>query len=281
MRVKLLTAGLLAAAGLLAGSASSQAGDVFRLAIPAGDDTPTMKLGEVDASADTLDVWRGGFHGGFRGGFGGFRGGFGGFRGGFGGYRGFYGGGYRGFWGGGYRGFYGGGYGYRPWYGSWYGYQPYYYGGYGYAGYPLYYGSYYGGCYPIAGISPDTATTTFSLQLGSTALRAQLQPGPSAAVQAAPSGSAPYPAPSNSAPPAPNAGTYEYDGGPRAPIPLPKGEPATPRTDPVPMNTQPAVPLEGRSVSIPAVVRTTPKYTYPAYGEQPRSTPITSGQAKR
>jgi hypothetical protein len=264
MRVKLLTAGLLAVAGLLAGSASSQAGDVFRLAIPAGDNTPTMKLGEVGPDADTLDIFRGGFRGGFGGGF---RGGFGG------GFRGGFGGGFRGgFVGGGFRSFYGG-YGYRPYWGGFYGYRPYYWGGYGYgySGYPNYlYSGYYGGLCPIGGVSPGIATTTFSLQLS-----------PAASVQGVPSGSAPYPAPSNPARPAPNDGTFEYDGGPRSPIPIPRGEPSTPRTDPAPVNPQPSVPLEGRPVSIPATVRPAPKYTYPAYGEQPRASTDSARQVKR
>jgi len=269
MRVKLLTAGLLAVAGLLAGSASSRAGDLFRLAIPTGDNTPTMKLGEAGTDADTLDVWfRGGFHGGFRGGFYG------------GGYRGFYGGGY----GGGFRGGYGGfgGYGYRSFYGNYFAYRPYYWGGYGCYSYPSYYYGGYGLC-PIGGESPTVASTTFSLELGSGGLQAQLQPAPSASVQPAPNGSAPYPAPSTPARPAPNEGTFEYDGGPRTPIPIPKGgeQPSTPRTEPAPMNTQPPMPLEGRPVSIQAPVRTAPKYTYPAYGEQPRTSTDSARQVKR
>jgi len=280
MRVKLLTAGLLAVTGLLAGSASSRAGDLFRLAIPAGDNTPTMKLGEAGTDADTLDVWfRGGFHGGFRGGF-------------YGGYRGFYGGGFRGFggYGGGYgyRSFYGGygGFGgYRPFYGSSFAYRPYYWGGCGYYGYPSYWYGNYGFC-PIGGASPALASTTFSLELGSGGLEAQLQPVPAPSVQPVPNGSAPSPAPSTPARPAPNEGTFEYDGGPRTPVPIPRGEPSAPpapRTDPAPMNLQPAVPLEGRPVSIQTqtTVRTGPRYTYPAYGEQPRTATDGSRQAKR
>jgi len=262
MRVKLLTAGLLAVAGLLAGSAGSQAGDVFRLAIPAGDDTPTMKLGEVAPDADTLDVWRGGgfrggFGGGFRGGFGGFRGGFGGFRGGFGGFRG----GFVGFRGGFVRGGFGG-FGGQPFF--WGGGQPFFWGG----GQPFFWN---GGLTPFCGDSPGFATTTFSLQLG-----------PTASIQGFPSGSAPYPAPSTPVQPGPNNGTFEYDGGPRSPVPIPRGESSNPPTDPAPRNVQPPVPLEGRAVSIPApAVRPAPRYTYPAYGELPRASTDSSRQVKR
>lgn len=264
MRVQVVTAGLLAVAGLLASAAVSEAGDVFRLALPAGDDTPAIKLGQIDANADTLDVWRGGF-GGFRGGFGGgFRGGFvGGFRGGFGGgfYRGGWGwGGYRpwGGWGG---WGWGGGYAYRPW-GGW---------SYGWGGYPwVGYGGY--GCWPCSDISPGVSST-FTLSLGPTTLPFQSQ-----AIAPPQVGAPVAPAP---ALPAPNGGTFDYDGGPRSPVPLPGTDPAAPRRSaPPPTNVQPSAPLEGLPVSFPAV-RTAPKYTYPAYGEQPRSTSNPGLQVKR
>ncbi len=255
MRVKLLTAGVLALTGLLASTAASQASDVFRLAIPAGDDTPTMKLGQVSPEADTLDVWHG-FHGGFHHGFyGGFHGGFGGFYG----HRGFYGGfGYRPFYGlggyglggyglGGYGlGGYGWGYGYRPFYG--------YAGSYGY-GYPgAYYYSSPGCFFSIASTSP---APTYNLNLATAPVPVQ---------------SAPLPSTQAPATPAPNGGTFRYDGGPRSPVPLPDGTQATPPSNPAPTNpaprTRPSLPLEGRPVSITISQPTPKKYTYPAYGER-------------
>jgi len=232
----------MATVGILLGAAAVQAGDVFRLALPSRDAVPAMKLGEVTPEAETIDVWRGG---GFRGGYhGGFRGGY------YGGYRGGYWGGYRGgYWGGGVRvyGGYGGfgGYGYRPYY------YPQVYAGYSY--YAPAYSYYY--C-PISEVTPGIAST-FSLKVtpaGPSISAAQPVPVPSVTT---PVPVAPLPQPT------PGDGTFPYDGGPGAPVPLPKA-------DTQPMNTQPSVPLEGRPVSIPAT-RATPKYTYPAYGEQPRS----------
>lgn len=264
MRVKVMMAGLLAVAGLLASSAAGHAGDVFRLGLPAGEQAPTLKLGEMNPNADTVDAWfRGGFHGGFhgfRGGWGGgwgWRGGWGGgWRGGWGGW----GGGWRGGWGGwGWRGGWGGYYGgYSPWVGlgcyssPWVGYSCY--------SYPSVSYSYYGGFCPISTTSPGVVST-FSLNLGPTTLRAQTQPGVPTPV--------PAPQPGNGAP---NNGTFNYDGGPRSPVPLPSpgSDQAPPRSEPAPMRSQPTVPLEGRPVSIQVVRPTPKKYTYPAYGERSR-----------
>jgi hypothetical protein len=66
----------------------------------------------------------------------------------------------------------------------------------------------------------------------------------------------------------PNAGdgTFPYDGGPKAPAPMPREE-LQPRGAPPSTFT-----LEGRPVSLPARGA---KWTYPAYGEQPkRVTPV-------
>jgi hypothetical protein len=52
-------------------------------------------------------------------------------------------------------------------------------------------------------------------------------------------------------------GTFEYDGGPANPVPMPQAEPA-------PNRTAPAIP-EGRVVSI---TTKSPKYSYSAYGEK-------------
>lgn len=265
MRVNVLTAGLLAVAGLLASGAASQAGDVFRLALPAGGDVPALKLGQIDTNAETLDVWRGGF-GGFRGGFGGFRAGFGfgGFRGGFyGGFRGWGGGwgGWRGGWGG-----WGGGWG--GWRGGWGGWG----GGWGYSCYQPYWGCGYGWCgspwvslgcnngfCSISDTSPGIASN-FTLSLGPTSLRVQTP-------QALPA------QPGTLQQPSPNGnGTFNYDGGPRSPVPLPRSDQSAPPVNPAPKSVQPSVPLEGLPISYPApaVVRTAPKYAYPAYGERAR-----------
>jgi hypothetical protein len=61
----------------------------------------------------------------------------------------------------------------------------------------------------------------------------------------------PTPAPGQAAP-----GTYPYDGGPANPVPPAKRENKPPNA---------TMPLEGRTVSVPGA--TTPRYTYPAYGE--------------
>jgi hypothetical protein len=241
-----------------------RAGDTIRLDLPSKD-APTMTLLDDGQGADTVEArgrgFGGGFHGGFHGGGfhgggfhgGGFRGGFHsgfrggfhgvGFRGGFVGSRRFVGFGRFGF----ARGFYGGfGRGY------WGGYWPYYGGGYsGY--YPCYagYGSYYPGgyCpgvyyYPCVNGTSVTYSTLAPLGLG-------VQVSPGAGQPLVPD--APVPG---------EDGTYPYDGGPQNPLPAPR---TMPRADPT--TAPPALPLEGRAVSLP---RTTSKYSYPAYGEKPR-----------
>jgi hypothetical protein len=60
--------------------------------------------------------------------------------------------------------------------------------------------------------------------------------------------------------PKPNDGTFQYDGGPANPVPMPQVEPAPSRAVPV-------IP-EGRVVSI---TPKSPKYSYSAYGEKPES----------
>jgi hypothetical protein len=60
--------------------------------------------------------------------------------------------------------------------------------------------------------------------------------------------------------PKPNDGTFQYDGGPANPVPMPQVEPAPSRKTPV-------IP-DGRVVSISAK---SAKYSYPAYGEKVES----------
>ena len=69
------------------------------------------------------------------------------------------------------------------------------------------------------------------------------------------------PAPRRSRPAQPD-GTFQYDGGPTSPVPMPQAGPEPSRTSP-----RTIVP-EGRVVSLPAK---TPKYSYAAYGEKPQS----------
>jgi len=246
MIARMWTAGLLACAGVLIGTTAGQAGGVFRLNLTASVDAPTLKLGEAAPEADTFDVrgFRGGcFHRGYCGG--GFRGGYsGGFRGG---YYGGYAGGYCGGYAGGYYGGYVGGYCAPRCYSYC---APVY--SYGYCTPSVYY--YY---YPISTVT-SVPTTTFSLRIAPLVPGIRTQPELTAPLTQAPS-NAPVPVPR----PLPGNGTYDYDGGPRAPIPMPRAEPA-------PTNTQPTVPLDGRPVSLP-IRAATPKFTYPAYGEVPRT----------
>jgi hypothetical protein len=72
------------------------------------------------------------------------------------------------------------------------------------------------------------------------------------------------PAPTETLLPAPRpmpkeGGTYQYDGGPANPVPMPPADPAPSRLRPAPV-----VP-EGRTVSLQAAA---PKYQYAAYGEK-------------
>src|SRR5205807_1207764 len=57
-------------------------------------------------------------------------------------------------------------------------------------------------------------------------------------------------------------GTFPYNGGPSAPVPLPGDAP-------IPQKSAPIDPAQGRVVSIPARL---PKYTYSAYGQKPADT---------
>jgi hypothetical protein len=77
----------------------------------------------------------------------------------------------------------------------------------------------------------------------------------------------PYAQRQDSAPPAGSL-TYPYDGGPADPVPMPKA----PQTEEKKPSAPPMVPLEGRTVSLPAKPAAKPKYTYPAYGEEPGRT---------
>jgi len=292
-----ILAGLVAALGLFALAPAAGAGDTFRLDMPAGQATThTLNLkGDEDADLLATRYYHGGFRGGFYGGYGGYRGfarpyygGYRSFYGGYGGYRGFGGyGGYRSF----YRPYYGGFY--RPYYGGFY--RPYYYGGFGGYGYPYYgissYSYGYGyGYYPCAGTTvvgttPLVTTLSVSPTLsngGSVIIPQTTAPGgstiypgtPSAPPTMPPSNSTIYPS-TPSAPatmPPSTDGTFLYDGGPTAPVPMPKVE-----SEPMLRPNMEIRPATERMVSLdlhPADSSTPAKgkWAYPAYGEEPRRT---------
>jgi hypothetical protein len=285
MRARVWLAGVLALAGLSAGTSIARAdSDTFRLAMPANPQAgaPTVNLALTpEKDADTVDVrgWHGGWHGGWRGGWGGWRGGWGWGRGGWGYGARFYGG-----WGGWGRPYY-----YRSW-----AYYPRYYGGYGWGGYgwggyygiysyPSYYYSFpyyynYGYnpyCYWIGNTTTQTPVVSLSINPGRVAIQSQAlsSANPYLTPNTIPNPYAtnPYAGPANTLPNTPRTveePTYPYDGGPRSPVPLPQTTPQQP-TPAQPMNTPPTLPLEGRSVSLP-VQKT--QWAYPAYGEAPRVT---------
>jgi hypothetical protein len=264
--------GLTGVAALLAGTQVASADDVIPLKGTASYNAQTVTLGNDGNS--TTELMRGGgggrggggFHGGgFHGG--GFRGGYGGFRGGYyGGFRGGYYGGFRGGYYGGFgRGYYGGYGGYYPYYSGYY--YPYYssyypyYGGYGYGGYGglgYGYGSYYG--------SPYYNTWVGNSQY------AYAQPYLSSVT---PYGTAPvinnygYNGYNGNLPPMPQVqsgdGTYPYNGGPTAPVPIPQNQVN-------PAKTAPAAPTTLRLVSTPGQQQQQQSpYSYPAYGEDTRT----------
>jgi hypothetical protein len=243
MLCRAIPAGLLAAAGLLAPAA--QAGDLMRLDLKkAPAPTASLSLNLDGDEADTLDAaYRGGYrYGGSYGYRGGYR------------YGGSYG--YRG----GYR--YGGSYGYRGYYGGYYPRYNYgYYPRYNYGYYPGYYYGYYAPYY-YPGVSISVYRPAYYYPIDTSAApmppAAALDYGPGT-YGGAPSAE-PLPAPR---PVAPSQGTFPYDGGPRAPVPMPKSDPAPTAAPPA------AVPLEGRSVSLPGKPA---KLSYPAYGEPPART---------
>jgi len=282
----LLAAGLVA----LAGSGTVRAdNDTIRLGTAASGAAGGASV-DVDT---TLVYWRGG-HWGYGGGWG-----HRGYGGGWAGYRPFWGGYHRAF----YRPFWGGGYGYRPFY------RPYVYGGYyQYGGYsqpcygsgyysggysqPYYGSSYYsGGYYPCVGqtVSPAVVVAQLPLpvQYATPTSLPYVQYGaptsPPYQVLSAPQ-LLPRPA-GVPVQPGPDA-TFQYDGGPAAPLPLPGAEQVDPASGP-----RPAVPLQGKLVHVqkqttggstqftthyvslggtPPAAATAPRtYTYPAYGETP------------
>jgi len=268
-------AGLALVAGF-ALTPAAHAGDTYRLDLPQSATTSTLDLRGIDSDDDLIATryYRGGFHGGFSGGYHGH--GYGGYRGaGFVGYRGYGYGGYRGAGFVGYRG-----YGY----GGYRGYYAPYYGGFAYSGfYRPYYAPrvFYGASYYVPptysfGYWPCSDTEVVpsmppAISLGITptpSLQGRIVPAPEA--YNPPQVTNPLPVLPE---PAAQPGTFPYDGGPKAPVPMP------PATDPAPAK-RPAGdirPSDERFVSFPtptisaqtAGVTAKGTWAYPTYGEVP------------
>jgi hypothetical protein len=247
--MRYLAIATLTAIGVLAGTNQSPAEDTILLGGIGQAQTQTLLF---NGQAELEDVaYRGAV--GYRGGFVGYRGAVG-YRGVGVGYRGVYG----------YRGAYVGyrPYAYRPFVRAAYN-RPFVYGGY-YS--PYFYASYYTPSYyyyptdyypqdysyyynPIAANPANLPNATI---LGSTSSYSQ---GPIFQIPA-----------SNRLPAANGDGTFNYDGGPGAVLPLPQGFGPAPTLEP----QRPTVPYEGKLVSIPAQPV---KNAYPAYGE---NTPVST-----
>ncbi len=240
----------LAVIGMLAGTTNSQADDTILLGGVGQAETQTLLF---NGQAELEDVaYRGAV--GFRGGAVGVRGAVG-FRGAAVGFRGavaFRGGGF---------------YGYRP-----YAYRPFvraYYRPFGYGGYywpysyAYYAPSYY--YYPTDYYPSDYSSYYYN------PIAANPMNLPNASVLGSTSSYSPGPIfqiPSSNRLPAANGdGTFNYDGGPGQPLPLPQGVGPAPTLEP----QRPTVPYEGKLVSIPAQPV---KNAFAAYGENtPVSTP--------
>jgi len=277
-------AGLAGVAAIFAGTQVASASDVIPLKGSANVNTPTLTLGNDGQSETELARYaRGGYGGGYRGGhvghYGGYRGGYhGGHVGHYGGYRGGYYGGYRGYYGGyygGYRGGYYGGYAgyYQPYYSS-YSYSPYVYTTPYYYSSPSYYYSspsyysapYYNGCC-------DTTANVNIVATRSVVQQPNLLNGTPYSVQPSVrgySGEPPLNGNNNNNPPVmppvqQGNGTYPYDGGPVAPVPMP-------RQDANPAKSAPAAPATLRLVTYPSQpVQQQSQFSFRAYGEDTRA----------
>jgi len=226
----------MAAVGFTAGMARAQDADTIRLG---GTGDAKVQSLVYDGDADTENVLWGRRWGGY-GGF---------YRGGFG-YRPFV---YRSF----YRPFYRP-FAYRPFFrpfyarrfvGYGYPYASYY--GYGYGGYGGGYG-YYGGLDGCSYASNEIVAPQPAV-IGSNAYAQS-----PAYQEPAPANNAYYNQPE---PPSSN-GTYQYDGGPNRALPMPVPDAPAPMFQP----KRPALPLDGKLVSIPSKSN----YGYAAYGEPAR-----------
>lgn len=241
MRIHPLTAGL-ALCALIASGAVAHAGDTLRLSLPPefGAATLDLKGRPSDLTADTTPAWWGArrWHGGFWGGP-------------------------RVFWGG--PRFYGGGWGGPRFYGSYWGGPRVFWGGprfvygptFSYYSAPVYYPStfYYGGYFPCS----MNATIT---------VEQSALPNMPRIIES-PDNPRPTPSPAPATPdtlrkPAPGA-TFEYDGGPMNPVPMPSAPPQ-PSTNSAPR--KPRI-VNEMFVSLPSAEKPA-KWVYPAYGESPR-----------
>jgi hypothetical protein len=160
-------------------------------------------------------------------------------------------------WHGGFRGWHGGVHGWhggvRGWHGGfrgWYGFRPFFWGGF--------YRPWFGSSFYVTP-SFFAPRVYYFCPIGLT-LGTSMDQAPDAAVRRVepqdPYGQRPAPDAAN--------GSYPYNGGPVNPVPMPKAKPDADKVTP----PAPTVPMDGRAVSLPVK----PKYTYPAYGEEPKQT---------
>jgi hypothetical protein len=121
--------------------------------------------------------------------------------------------------------------------------------------YPRYYYRPYVYYYPSPVYYYATPAYYYPISLSAASITADAPPD-RAILSTKPSANQPPPRP-----PQEDAVGFPYDGGPKSPAPLPADEVK-------PMKTPYTVPLEGRSVSLPAAKA---KYTYAAYGEEEKT----------
>jgi hypothetical protein len=277
----------VAVVALLAVAGAGRASDIIRLGgkpatktdefgtAPTPDAGATIKRLDIraddDTGDDTLQVSRG-WGGGWSRGWGGWgRGWSGGWSRGWGGWgRGWGGWGWGGGWGRGWGGWGWGGY--RPWYGYYwpgsYGFSfafaPRYYYSYPVVSYysaPIVYDPYY---YPIGGVGASLGSSlTLDVRPAERAQPLmpqsrdydgyQLLPAPKQ-MQKSPTG-------------VPQQGTFQYDGGPARPVPMPDKPVPMPDGDAPSKSGAPKIGPAERMISIPAAPAKK-SYSYPAYGEK-------------
>lgn len=130
-----------------------------------------------------------------------------------------------------------------------------------------------------AGVSVNLGERTVRLEipaLGSTTLTAptvaqtyRAAPAPVRETLPAPTATVPYSAPAQAVP---ADGTFQYDGGPAAPVPMPREVVPAPAAPPVP-----AAPTTGAATRVVSG-QPSSKFVYPAYGEQPRKVTEDAGR---
>jgi hypothetical protein len=254
MKMKRVAIASLAVLTLIVGTSAVRAGDLFKLT--GNDSAPTLTLelkpGQ-DGDVQETTFWNRGYYGGY-GSF--YRPSF--YGGGWGGYNSYYGGGW-----GGYNSFYNRpnvNWGYNSYYVRPSYYSPSYYPSYYYR--PSYYYSPY---YCPISLRITTGASLYSPATPADSVLPTFPPLPKVMEPLPGQGSLPPLGPVLPNQPSVD-GTYPYDGGPSNPVPLPKGDPNPPA---VPNKS--FAPGEGRLVSLP-ILKPTPKYTYPAYGDDKQPT---------